>query len=211
MVFAITPLSSIWKTIRSIVALACFFLCVCHCFCGRVLSNDFIDSFSSVRQAAILGILLLAYAMSVSALSGSVTPTTSAIVPMVGPVTPAMSMSGPATPTARNTDAAPQYLPQLRQFEHKVQKDQMRLLQRKLLEQRREIELLGDDSANITRQIVQFRDEIDSMVRHKRIVEAKLEMHQGTLRTTNSRLMAAKRAHDDLNEELEQASRRRTD
>ncbi len=191
------------------MALVCFCLCVCHCFFGRVLSNDFIDSFSSVRQAAIFGIVLLAFAMSVSALSGSVTPT-AAIVPMVGPVTPAMSMSGPATPTA-GTDAAPQYLPQLRQFEHKVQKDQMRLLQRKLLEQRREIELLGDDSANITRRIDQFRDEIDSMVRHERIVEAKLEMHQGDLRTTNSRLMAAKRAHDDLNEQLTQASRRRTD
>ena len=145
--------------------------------------------------------------MSVSALSGSVTPTAAIVT---RPVTPAMSMSGPATPTA-GTDAAPQYLPQLRHFEHKVQKDEMRLLQRKLLEQRREIELLGDDSANITRQIDQFRDEIDSMVRHKRIVEAKLEMHQGTLRTTNSRLMAAKRAHDDLSEQLTQASRRRTD
>ena len=196
------------------MALVCFCLCVCHCFFCCVLSNDFIDSFSSVRQAAIFGILLLlASTMSVSALSGSVIPTTGAIVPMVGPpVAPAMStVSGPATPAARNTDAAPRYLPQLRQFEHKVQKDLMRLLQRKLLEQRREIELLGDDSANITRQIDQFRDEIDSMVRRKRIVEAKLEMHQGTLRTTNSRLMAAKRAHDDLNEQLTQASRRRTD
>ena len=110
----------------------CLFFSLClSLFFGRVLSNDFIDSFSSVRQAAIWGILLLAFTMSVSALAGSVTPTAAIVT---RPVTPAMSMSGPATPTA-GTDAAPQYLPQLRHFEHKVQKDEMRLLQRKLLEQ----------------------------------------------------------------------------